>query len=172
MKGLVHIYCGDGKGKTTAAAGLAIRAAGAGKKVLFVQFFKDGTSSECGILSEVDNITIMVCRRHYGLFKRMSEEEKRQAAEDYGALLDKALKEAPSCSLLVLDEAVSACNHGIISEEKLAAFIENKPEGLELVLTGRDPSERLLALADYVTEMKKLRHPFDEGVPARKGIEF
>ncbi|MBR0140363.1 MAG: cob(I)yrinic acid a,c-diamide adenosyltransferase [Firmicutes bacterium] len=172
MKGLVHIYCGDGKGKTTAAAGLAIRAAGAGKKVLFVQFFKDGTSSECEVLSKLDNITLTVCHKRYGLFKRMSEDEKRKAAEDYGALLEKALKDAPSFDLLVLDEAVSACNHGIIREEKLAAFIENKPEGLELVLTGRDPSERLLSLADYVTEMRKIKHPFDKGVPARKGIEY
>ncbi len=172
MKGLVHIYCGDGKGKTTAAAGLAVRAAGAGKKVLFVQFFKDGTSSECDVLGKLDNITITVCHKHYGLFKRMSEEEKRNAAEDYGALLEKAISAAPSFDLLVLDEAVSACNHGTVSEERLAAFIETRPETLEVVLTGRSPSERLLSLADYVTEMIKIKHPFDEGVPARKGIEY
>ncbi|MBQ1523517.1 MAG: cob(I)yrinic acid a,c-diamide adenosyltransferase [Firmicutes bacterium] len=172
MKGLLHIYCGDGKGKTTAAIGLSVRAAGAGKKVLFVQFFKDGTSSEHAVLSKVDGIDIMVCRTHYGLFKRLDEEGRRNAARDYGQLLENALLAAPSYDLLVLDESISACNHGTISEERLAESLESRPEGLEVVLTGRKPSERLIALAGYVTEMKKIRHPFDEGVPARKGIEF
>ena len=102
----------------------------------------------------------------------MSEEEKENAAKDYGELLEKALSEAPNADLLVLDEAISSCNHKMISEERLLDFLENKPKELEVVLTGRNPSERLLSMADYVTEMNKIKHPYDKGTPARKGIEF
>ena len=102
----------------------------------------------------------------------MSEEEKENAAKDYGELLEKALSEAPDADLLVLDEAISSCNHKMISEERLLDFFENKPKELEVVLTGRNPSERLLSMADYVTEMNKIKHPYDKGTPARKGIEF
>ena len=102
----------------------------------------------------------------------MSEEEKENAAKDYGELLEKALSEAPNADLLVLDEAISSCNHKMISEERLLDFLENKPKELEVVLTGRSPSERLLSMADYVTEMNKIKHPYDKGTPARKGIEF
>ena len=102
----------------------------------------------------------------------MSEEEKENAAKDYGELLEKALSEAPDADLLVLDEAISSCNHKMISEERLLDFLENKPKELEVVLTGRNPSEKLLSMADYVTEMNKIKHPYDKGTPARKGIEF
>ena len=172
MFGLIHIYCGNGKGKTTAAIGLAVRAAGFGKKVVFCQFFKNGTSSELKTFEKLENITVFNCRKAYGLYCNMSEEEKENAAKDYGELLEKALSEAPNADLLVLDEAISSCNHKMISEERLLDFLENKPENLEVVLTGRNPSEKLLSMADYVTEMNKIKHPFDKGTPARKGIEF
>ena len=172
MFGLIHIYCGNGKGKTTAATGLAVRAAGFGKKVVFCQFFKNGTSSELKSFKKLENITVFNCGKSYGLYCNMSEEEKENAAKDYGELLEKALSEAPNADLFVLDEAISSCNHKMISEERLLEFLENKPENLEVVLTGRNPSERLLSMADYVTEMNKIKHPYDKGTPARKGIEF
>ena len=172
MFGLIHIYCGNGKGKTTAATGLAVRAAGFGKRVVFCQFFKNGSSSELKSLEKLENITILGCKKSYGLYCNMDEEEKQNAEKDYGELLEKALFEAEKADLLVLDEAVSSCNHKMISEERLLEFLGNKPENLEVVLTGRNPSERLLSLADYVTEMKKIKHPYDKGTPARKGIEF
>lgn len=172
MKGLIHIYCGDGKGKTTAAVGLAVRAAGAGKKVLFTQFFKNGSSSEIGMLKTIGNITTMHCPTSHGLFFRMNDREKAQAKLDYTQLLSDVLKEAASSDLLILDEAISACNHGMIPETRLADFLENKPDGLEVVLTGRNPSNHLLSIADYVTEMHKVKHPYDRGIGARRGIEF
>lgn len=172
MFGLIHIYCGNGKGKTTAATGLAVRAAGFGKKVVFCQFFKNGSSSELESFKKLENITVFNCGKSYGLYHNMSEEEKENAAKDYGELLEKALSEAPDADLLVLDEAISSCNHKMISEERLLDFLENKPKELEVVLTGRNPSERLLSMADYVTEMNKIKHPYDKGTPARKGIEF
>jgi cob(I)alamin adenosyltransferase len=102
----------------------------------------------------------------------MSEEQKAEAREAYGTLFEEACRKAPEKDLLVLDEAVSACGHGVIPEEKLLAFLRDKPEELEVVLTGREPSEGLYAAADYITRMEKLRHPFDVGIPARLGIEF
>lgn len=173
MRGLIHLYCGDGKGKTTAAVGLAVRAAGAGQKVLFVQFLKDGSSSEIKTLRATDGIDVLVCEKPYGFIWTMSEEEFAAAARDFAALLRTALaRSGEGYGLLVLDEAVSACNCGVIAERELLDFFAVRPEGLEVVLTGRDPSEALLAAADYVTEMKKLRHPYDEGRQARLGVEY
>lgn len=173
MAGLIHIYCGDGKGKTTASVGLAVRAAGAGKQVLFVQFFKNGDSSEIKVLRTLENIRVDVSERRHGFFRGMDAAEREQAGEDYSVLLAAALAEArEGVDLLVLDEVISACNYKAVPEGLLTEFLRTKPEGLEVVLTGRDPSEALLALADYVTEMKKLRHPYDKGVMARRGVEF
>lgn len=173
MAGLVHIYCGDGKGKTTAAVGLAVRAAGAHRRVLFAQFFKNGDSSELAVLRALENVEVFLCKTRHGFWAKMDEDERARSVGDYSALLEDVLAEARrGAGLLVLDEAVSACNHGVIEEEKLLEFLRGKPAELEVVLTGRDPSAALLGQADYVTEMKKLRHPYDRGVGARRGIEF
>lgn len=172
-KGLVHIYCGDGKGKTTASVGLAVRAAGAGKKVIFAQFFKNGSSSEVKMLRLLPGVETMHCKTVSGFYSQMSEADRDQARCDYSRLLEDALTAArEGADLLILDEAISSCNYGTICEETLAEFLENRPAGLEVVLTGRDPSERLVGLADYVTEMKKIKHPYDHGILARRGIEF
>lgn len=173
MAGLVHIYCGDGKGKTSAAVGLTVRAAGADRRVLFVQFLKNGDSSELIILRALENVEVFVCDARHGFLWKMGENERAQAKQDYSALLEAALEKARrGVDLLVLDEAVSACNLGVIEEKKLLDFLREKPSELEVVLTGRYPSAALLQRADYVTEMKKLRHPYDRGVGARRGIEF
>ena len=172
MPGLIHIYCGDGKGKTTAATGLAVRAAGAGKKVVFTQFFKDGSSSEIKVLQGVENIRIMHCKTVRGFWRRMDDTQKARASEDYSKLLADVIAAAADADLLVLDEIVSACNHGTVAETAVTDFLRNKPEKLEVVLTGRNPSDALLELADYVTEMRKIKHPYDCGIAARKGIDF
>lgn len=171
--GLVHIYCGDGKGKTTAATGLATRMSGAGKRVVFAQFFKTGNSSEIKSLKQLPGITTLHSEIPHHRFSKMSDEERVQARRDYEKLLDNALCESrKGIDLLVLDEVISACNRGIIEEKILIDFLRTKPECLEVVLTGRDPSETLLSLADYITEMRKVRHPYDAGIRARFGIEF
>lgn len=172
MPGLVHIYCGDGKGKTTAAIGLAVRTAGTGKKVVFTQFFKDGSSSEIKVLQGVVNFQVVHCKTVRGFWKRMTGEQKAKASEDYTRLLAEVTQLAMNADLLVLDEIVSACNHGTVAETAVTDFLRRKPEHLEVVLTGRNPSENLLSLADYVTEMRKIKHPYDCGITARKGIEF
>ncbi len=173
MSGLIHLYCGEGKGKTTAAMGAVIRAAGSGKKVVILQFLKSGTSSEVKILQSLYQVKLYALSSFCGFIKNQSNEELKKIKCDYGKLFDQVI-DTVQCDveLLVLDEVLAACNHRIIEETKLISFLENKSKNLEVILTGRNPSERLLSLADYITEMKKIKHPFDEGVQARQGIEF
>lgn len=173
MKGLVHIYCGDGKGKTTAAMGLAVRQSGYGGKVVIAQFLKNGTSSECRALSKLENVTMLAANPVGKFSHQMTDEEKQRTAEaidrTFRAATDFAVREG--AGLLVLDEVCAAISCGFLEEDAVLSFLESRPEGLEVVLTGRDPSERLQAQADYITEMVKRRHPFDKGIPAREGIE-
>ena len=170
--GLVHLYCGEGKGKTTAATGLSVRCAGSGGRVVFCQFGKDGTSSELRILEQLPHVRVLFCPERFGFYKRMSPETRDKARAAYTALLEEDLAAAEGAQLLVLDEAVSAMNHGMIPQERVLDFLDRKPEGLEVCLTGREPPEELRERADYITEMVKRKHPFDRGIAARKGIEF
>lgn len=172
MSGLIHLYCGDGKGKTTAALGLALRAAGAGKQVVFTQFFKDGSSSEMKPLAALPGVRVFHADTVRGFYRNMTPSQREQAGKDYTALFRQVTQAAQEADLLILDEIVSACNRGVVPEKLVTDFLREKPARLEVVLTGRNPSAALLELADYVTEMRKLRHPFDRGIGARKGIEF
>lgn len=171
--GLVHLYCGDGKGKTTAAVGLAVRHSGRGGKVVFAQFLKDGTSGECRVLAKL-GVTVLAANPVGKFSFRMTEEEKAETAAALGRTFDAATDFAvrERATLLVLDEICAAVNCGFLPEKTLTEFLESRPDSLEVVLTGRDPSENLQVHADYITEMKKRRHPFDKGVAAREGIEF
>ena len=169
---MIHIYHGDGKGKTTAAAGLAVRASGAGLRVLFAQFFKDGSSSEIAALASLPGITTDRPSLHYGMFRRMTEEQKSEIAENYRAFLEDVAARAGDFDLIVLDEAVSASRYGMIPAELLLGFLRAEGGRREIVLTGRNPLPELIEAADYVTEMRKEKHPFDRGVTARKGIEY
>ena len=171
--GLVHLYCGDGKGKTTAAVGLAVRHSGRGGKVVFAQFLKDGTSGECRVLAKL-GVTVLAANPVGKFSFRMTEEEKAETAAALGRTFDAATGFAvrERATLLVLDEICAAVNCGFLPGKTLTEFLESRPDSLEVVLTGRDPSENLQMHADYITEMKKRRHPFDEGVAAREGIEF
>lgn len=172
MKGLLHIYCGDGKGKSTAAVGLAVRAAGSGMKVLFCQCMKDGSSSEVDMLKKL-GISYCCCEERFGFTWKMSEEQKERACHAYTHLFEDAAQRAEEedMDLLVVDEFMSAYNYGFIYQEGALSFLKNRPERLEVVLTGRDPAPELIKLADYVSEIRKVKHPFDAGIPARKGIE-
>lgn len=172
MAGLIHLYCGDGKGKTTAAVGLAVRASGAGKQVIFTQFFKDGTSSEVQVLAALPGVRTMHTQTVRGFFRSMTPEQRAKAREDYTALFRAVTAAARDADLLILDEIVSACNRGVVPETLVTDFLRNKPQRLEVVMTGRRPSSALTEQSDYITEMRKLRHPYDRGVAAREGIEF
>lgn len=175
-KGLVHIYTGDGKGKTTAAVGQCIRAAGSHMQVTFVQFLKDGSSNEISILSKISGIKVNYVEKQFGFYKNMTESMKKEAKNAYQGLLNQTvqyvMEHSRESSLLVLDEIMASVQNGLVSEESLIDFLANRPEQLEVVLTGRNPSETLLQYADYVTEMKKIKHPYDKGIAARNGIEY
>lgn len=175
-RGLIHIYEGDGKGKTTAAVGLSIRYAGNGGKVVYTQFLKRNDSGELNVLEQIENICLVRCTQSFGFTFRMNAEQKKEAAAYYNAHLKKVLEKAVELfgdgGLLVLDEVLDAYNSNLIDHEVLLEFLQKKPEGLEVVLTGRNPAEELLELADYVTFMEKRKHPYDKGIAARRGIEL
>lgn len=171
-KGLVHLYCGSGKGKTTAAAGLAVRAAGQGMRVLFTQFLKDYTSGEVTMLDGFAGVDIFRGKPAEKFVFAMNEEEKAALAEDVRAQLEEVFAKAREYDLLILDEALDIISMGFVSEDRAAKLLQSRPRGLEVVLTGREYGEKLRAAADYISEIKPVKHPFDKGVSARKGIEF
>ena len=173
-KGFVHIYEGDGKGKTTAAVGLSVRHAGRGGKVLFTQFLKGNDSGEMKVLKTVPGITVLENTREFGFTFAMNDEQKKEAKAYYNEHFRKAVaaaKEADA-TLLVMDELIDACNAEMVDTGEVTNFLKNKPEGMEVVITGRNPSEALGACADYFTHMGKVKHPFDNGLHAREGIEW
>jgi len=174
-KGLIHVYYGDGKGKTTASLGLALRAAGCEKNVVIVEFIKNWICGEHNSIPHISNITLLRGKAAGGKFIReMSDEEKQVTKASQDECLRKALElvESGQCDVLILDEAIEAQSLGMLDAELIEGLIHNKPDSLELVITGHDPDTRLLEKADYVTEMVKRKHPYDEGVCARQGIEF
>lgn len=171
-KGRIHMYYGDGKGKTTAAVGQVIRAAGSGLKVLVFQFMKDNTSSERNILEKIPNVTCLPGRNHVKFLSQMNGEEKAELTHYNNKALDEIVKFCTPFDVLFMDEALCAVQNRILSEKKLLSFLQHKPHGLEVILTGHTLTDALLAEADYVTEMKKIRHPYDQGHLAREGIEY
>ena len=174
MAGLTHIYCGDGKGKTTAAIGLGIRACGSNQQVLFVQFLKGNTSSELNILRNLPNFKVLGTPPAIKFTFQMNEQELQQTALLCTQLFQKAIDCAISekCDMLIFDEIFGALSCNLLDYNTVFSFIENKPANLELVLTGRNPPQQMVELADYVSEMKKIKHPYEKGIPARKGIEY
>lgn len=174
MAGCIHIYEGDGKGKTTAGVGLAVRCAGSGKKVLYTQFLKTNTSSELHILEQIDQIDLERCDRSFGFVRTMSEETKKEAKAYYREHFQKVISKAKrgDYGMLVLDEIIASYNNEMIEQSELLEFLKNHPEELEIVMTGRNPAEELVELADYVSRIQKIKHPFDKGIPARLGIEM
>ena len=172
-KSCIHSYCGDGKGKTTAAMGLALRAAGSGRRVVVSQFLKDGTSSELQIFRQLPQVQVQTCEEKFGFFWNMTKEQKAAAKEAYTRLFEEAVCAVQKETfLLVMDELIAAYNHELVDRKQVLAFLKEKPEDLEIVMTGREPAPELLELADYVSEIRKRKHPFDQGVAARKGIEM
>ncbi len=172
-KGLIHIYCGDGKGKTTASIGLAIRALGRGYHVIFLQFLKWQETGEIAILNGLTNATVIRGTDLPHKFTwSLNEQEKSLLLEKHAEIFRKAtsLCGSDKC-LLVMDELIGTYDMGLIDREMVLDFLRNKPEGLEVVMTGRNPADELVALADYVSEVRKIKHPMDQGVIARDGIE-
>lgn len=171
-KGRIHIYYGNGKGKTTAAVGQVVRASGHGLKVLVFQFMKDNSSGERAILEQLPNVTCLPGRENVKFMNQMNGEEKAELNRYNNKALDEIVKFCGPFDVLWLDEALCAIENRVLSEKKLISFLQHKPHGLEIILTGHMVSDELIAEADYVTEMCKVRHPYDEGHLAREGIEY
>lgn len=169
---MIHIYHGQGKGKTTAACGLALRAAGHGQRVLFAQFFKDGSSGEIAALSALPTVETRRPDCHNGRYRTLTDAQRAQVNDSYRQFLRALMAEAGSFDLIVLDELISAYNYNTVDRPQLLAFLRAQAPLREIVLTGRGPAPELLELADYVTEMRKEKHPFDRGVAAREGVEY
>jgi cob(I)alamin adenosyltransferase len=169
-KGYIHVYTGPGKGKTTAALGLGLRAAGAGLKVHMIQFMKGRRYSEIDGIEKVSNISIT----QFGRDEFVSKENPDKIDID---LAQKGLKHAKNVikdakyDLVILDEINVAVDYNLISIDEIVKLIEEKPEKLELILTGRYAHPEIIRTADYVTEMLEIKHPYQNGVLARKGID-
>lgn len=168
-KGLVHLYWGGGKGKTTAAMGLAVRALGRGLRVTVVQFLKDGGSGELAPLERLGAAVYSGVPGTKFVFQ-MTEAEKAKTRALHTGLLRQAL--ARPCDLLILDEACAACQLDMIDQALLQKAVLERPAGREVVLTGREPADWMQQAADYSTEMRCHKHPYEEGIPAREGVEF
>ena len=165
---MLHIYYGDGKGKTTAAMGLALRALGHEKHVTILQFLKDGSSGEIALLRRC-GADVHVCPNAKFTWL-MTADEKAEAKEHNNAPQPTA--PGPTLFLLVLDEAGAACRTGLVDESLLQQAAALAGQGREVVFTGRNPAAWMLEQADYATEMRAERHPYSKGVAAREGVEF
>ncbi len=199
---MIQLYTGDGKGKTTAAVGQAVRAVGSGYRVMFCQFMKGGETGELEVLKELSQVEIYRCEREFPFFNAMTDRDKEEITEIHNAIIRNIIRRFDGLNntgnistngsgavglMVVLDEITYPLNWGLIDVSLFKDLVgkvkalyngrsgdsgEESLSRIELVLTGREPDRFILENADYITEMKKLRHPFDWGIQARKGIEY
>jgi cob(I)alamin adenosyltransferase len=174
QRGLIHVYTGDGKGKTTAAVGLATRSLGHGMKVCYCSFHKDPEKygyTEMQSLRKLGATVHNFAKGHPHLNKSLDSNVIAQETREAVSSLPKMLEDG-YFDLLILDEILISVRDNYLDEETLLEFIRNKPEKLELVMTGRDATPSVIELADYVSEVRKVKHPYDSGIYSREGIEY
>ncbi|MEW5693529.1 MAG: cob(I)yrinic acid a,c-diamide adenosyltransferase [Candidatus Hydrogenedentota bacterium] len=174
MRGLIQVYTGDGKGKTTAAIGLAVRARSQGLKVCYIYFHKDPDKwgyGEHKILKKLKVDIYGFAKEHtYFLEDKSSDKILKDCLHSLEFI--KKIYQKNKYDMLILDEILISLRDGFIKEKEILELIKIKPTKLELILTGRGVTEKIIRKADYVSEIKKVKHPFDLGVKSRKGIEF
>ncbi len=170
-KGYIHVYTGPGKGKTTAALGLGLRAAGAGLKVHMLQFMKGRRYSELDALESIPGFTISQHGRDEFVNKENPEQVDIDLAQQGFAYAKEIIKKG-MYDMVILDEINVAVDFNLIDVHDVLKLVEGKPEKLELVLTGRYAHPEIVKIADYVTEMLEIKHPYSLGVKARKGVDF
>lgn len=173
---MLHLYTGEGKGKTTAAIGLSVRAAGRGFSVYFTQFMKGNDTGELYILKRLPEVKILRSEKNFGFFKRMSEEDKAELTAIHNRILEELLEIAgeEENQLIILDELTYPVTLGLVDEEKVKELLSYS-DRVEMVVTGRNAAPFLEERADYITRMECVRHPFlreNNPVSARKGIEY
>ncbi len=167
---MLHIYTGDGKGKTTAACGLCIRMVGCGKKALFVQFLKNGTSSEIKTLKSL-GVDVLTDYPSDKFLWEMSPVELDDVNLCCNGLFAHAAEISANYDIIVFDEILGAINENMVCCEKVLTYIKENPSR-EIVLTGRNAPETLCGIADYISEIKSIKHPMENGTPPRIGIEY
>jgi cob(I)alamin adenosyltransferase len=174
-KGLIQIYTGNGKGKTTAAVGQAVRALGRGYRVMMVQWLKDGSSGEIVVLKKL-GVEALSWGGDYGkkLIANLPLEDKGKIIQKSEAFFEQVVEKIKGgrYDLLILDEITIAVKLGLIGEDKVLRWLKNKPSSLEVILTGGEVTSRLVSIADLITEMKKVKHPYEQGIKMRRGIEY
>jgi len=174
-KGLIHLYSGDGKGKTTAAIGLMVRALGRGKRCILLQFLKGSATGELLALQSFDNLRVLRGKPDTPFTFLMTEEEKLTTKALHDAQLAEVFEamQKGEADVVIMDEICAACSTGLLDLSLAEKMLAEKPETVELVLTGRDPQPFMLKYADYHTEMTLKAHPYESmGVGAREGIEY
>ena len=171
-RGLIQVYTGNGKGKTSAAFGLALRAVGRGMRVFMIQFIKGGFDyGELYVVDKLPNLTLKAFGRGKFVTEKPAGKEDVELAGQALALAEETIK-GRRYDVVILDEVNVALSLKLISLEKVLRLIKEKPKHVELVLTGRDAPEEIIEAADLVTEMREIKHPYKKGLPARKGIEY
>lgn len=175
---MIHLYTGEGKGKTTAAIGLCIRAVGRGLPVCFSQFMKGNDTGELHVLRELPGVEILRSNKNFGFYASMSEADKEELTAIHNGILDRLLERAGSGAyrMIVMDELTYPVKWGLLDGDKLQTLLDmgkmDSPQKTEIVITGRDAAGFLRDAADYITRMESERHPYEQGIPAREGIEF
>lgn len=172
--GLIQVYTGDGKGKSTAAIGQAVRASGHGFKVGFVSFFKDPEIFGYGEFNSLQKLavnTFIFARKHPHFYPDLDLNQVRQECRRALEFIEELFRDA-SWDMLVLDEINIALRDGFLTEEEVLSLLAKKPEKLELVLTGRGAPASIVAKADLVSEVKEVKHPHGRGIGSRQGIEY
>lgn len=173
-KGLIQVYTGDGKGKTTAALGQGLRACGRGLKVCMVQFLKSGDTGELHSVEKLQPLfEIFRFERERGFFWTLSAEEKQELKEDIdkGFSFIKRVVAEDKCDILIIDELLGVLGNSLLEIDQVVELFKAKPDTMEIIVTGRNVPDKLLELADLVTEMKEIKHYYKKGIAAREGIE-
>ncbi len=174
-QGFIHAYSGDGKGKTTAAIGLGIRAVGAGMKVIMIQFLKSRQSSELKALSKLEpDFKVFHFEKKRGFFNTLKESDIKELKSELNNALQftKKLFDTKEADVIILDEIFGVIENGLVEEAHFQSLMIDKPQEVELILTGRKVPQLLYHSIDYISNIEKIKHPYDQGVLAREGIEF
>ena len=169
---MIQTYFGNGKGKTTAAVGSAIRFAGCENKVLYAEFLKNNASSELTILKCMKNVEVLSSDECYNLFDNLKEERTKDLTCAYTKLLQCVKEKADSVKMIVLDEILDAIDFGYVNEDEFISWLNTTKDNHEIILTGHKLTEKIAEVSDYISEIKEIKHPYTKGALPRKGIEF
>ncbi|MCX7842483.1 MAG: cob(I)yrinic acid a,c-diamide adenosyltransferase [Clostridia bacterium] len=174
-KGLIQVYTGEGKGKTTAAVGQGIRALGRGNRVYMVQFLKSGPSGELEIIKRLEpDFKLFRFEKQRGFVWTLNEEQREELKGEIrkGFEFIKMVLNNKECDVLIIDEIMGVLSNKFLDVNEVVGVLKNKPESIEIIMTGRNVPEEIAEAADYISDIKCVKHPLQKGIPAREGIEF